>query len=200
MQTNTVVPVLKSPPPQIGSRTRVLHTLISYFCHFSLDVYCNENSLLPGTTPPPEARKKAGRRQSTTGLMQRVCNAPFFKKELPATLPSTHLTHANSLHTATAVPQITRQSQTAQAGVAPSHYLFFLLTWPLFFFTGRGLTACASALGAHFRLRQLGRGRGALWRLGGRHLHLVGRGVRVRFRVSFGYRGWLRGWVASVDG
>ena len=65
--------------------------------------------------------------------MQRVCNAPL--KELPATLPSTHLTHANSLHTATAVPHIPHQSQTAQAGVAPSHYLFFLLTWPLFFFT-----------------------------------------------------------------
>lgn len=64
--------------------------------------------------------------------MQRVCNAPL--KELPATLPSTHLTHANSLHTATAVPHIPRQSQTAQAGVAPTHYLFFLLTWPLFFF------------------------------------------------------------------
>jgi len=114
-------------------------------------------------------------------LMQRVCNAPL--KELPATLPSTHLTHANSLHTATAVPHIPRQSQTAQAGVAPTHYLFFLLTWPLFFSLGRGLTACASALGAHFRLRQLGRGRGALWRLGGRHLHLVGRGVRVRVRA-----------------
>ena len=75
--------------------------------------------------PPPGAREKAGRRQST-GLMQRVCNAPL--KELPATLPSTHLTHANSLHTATAVPHIPRQSQTAQAGVAPTHYLFFLLT------------------------------------------------------------------------
>ena len=99
--------------------------------------------------------------------MQRefVICAPL--KELPATLPSTHLTHANSLHTATAVPHIPRQSQTAQAGVAPTHYLFFLLTWPLFFSLGRGLTACASALGAHFRLRQLGRGRGALWRLGG---------------------------------
>ena len=58
-------------------------------------------------------------------------------KELPATLPSTHLTHANELtaHAATVVPHIPRQSQTAQAGVAPSHYLFFLLTWPLFFFT-----------------------------------------------------------------
>ena len=59
----------------------------------------------------------------------------------------------------------------------------YVLTWPLFFSLGRGLTACASALGAHFRLRQLGRGRGALWRLGGRHLHLVGRGVRVRVRA-----------------
>ena len=68
------------------------------------------------------------------------------KRTTGYTLPSTHLTHANSLHTATAVPHIPRQSQTAQAGVAPSHYLFFLLTWPLFvsFSLGRGLTACAS--------------------------------------------------------
>ena len=126
--------------------------------------------------PPPGVREKAGRRQST-GLMQRVCNAPL--KELPATLPSTHLTHANSLHTATAVPHIPRPSQTAQAGSLLRTTSFSCSLGRFSFSLGRGLTACASALGAHFRLRQLGRGRGALWRLGGRHLHLVGRGVDV---------------------
>ena len=87
----------------------------------------------PTTTTPPEGHaRKPGRRQST-GLIQRVCNAPL--KELPATLPSTHLTHANSLHTATAVPHIPYQSKPAQAGLAPTHYLFFLLTWPFFLLT-----------------------------------------------------------------
>ena len=114
-------------------------------------------------------------------MMQRVCNAPL--KELPATLPSTHLTHANSLHTATAVPHIPRPSQTAQAGSLLRTTSFSCSLGRFSFSLGRGLTACASALGAHFRLRQLGRGRGALWRLGGRHLHLVGRGVRVRVRA-----------------
>ena len=45
------------------------------------------------TFPPPAAREKAGKEAVSTGLMQRVCNAPL--RELPATLPSNHLTHAN---------------------------------------------------------------------------------------------------------
>ena len=52
----------------------------------------------------------------------------------PSQHPLVHLTHANSLHTATAVPHIPRQSQTAQAGVAPSHYLFGLAHLAAFLF------------------------------------------------------------------
>ena len=128
--------------------------------------------------------------------MERVCNALL--KELPANLPTHPPTHANSLHTATAVPHIPRQSKPAQAGLAPTHYLFSRSLRPLPRL-GRGLAACASALVAHVRRRQRGRGRGALWRRGGRHLHVVWHGVRVRLGLGFGLGigvgfgvGWLR--------
>ena len=144
-------------------------------------------------TPPQVQARKAGRRESA-GWREFVMRlSKNYRPTFPRTHPRTRTrcTQRPQCHTSLANLNPHRRTRT---GRARSHALpLSSLTCPRPSRSlGRGLAACASALAAHLRRRQLGRCRGALWRRDGRHLHLVWRGVRVR--VWVGYRVWGLAW------
>ena len=131
--------------------------------------------------------------------MERVFNAPF--KELPANLPTHPPTHANSLHTATAVPHIPRQSKPAQAGLSPTHY-------PSRRSLGRDLLAHLAAAWRFAQARLLRTSVGGSSAVAEARFGVetagtstwCGAGLGLGFGLGIGYGVWLGGWVASVDG
>ena len=131
--------------------------------------------------------------------MERVCT-PL--KELPANLPTHPPTHANSLHTATAVPHIPRQSKPAQAD--PHRPGSLPRTTPLLAHLAAAfslIAACASALAA--RTSVGGSSAVAEARFGVETAGTstwCGAGLGLAFVLGIGYGVWLGGWVASVDG